>query len=725
MWRRLAGGFLFALSILVSVAAASVAFPVTVTDIAVEGLVEIKEKDVLDVIALKVGDEVRESDLKSAAQAVYGLGWFREVLPEALDDGTIVFRVVEYPVIEEIEITGNVNKRTYRLFGADLFRLRIMPTSTIKQTLRKEGIRKGHVLNRVALETALKNVISKYNDRGYVLVSLSDVTMSDRLSIELAEGRIVGNRVEGLATVPSRVAEEMIDLPLGEPLLQADAQRVMVALRDSVYFSNVEVVPESGGGVDAVVLKWTLTERTLVEAPVEFRSIALEGVNRFSTGTAADWLAPIPSGPVDNYGLLQIVEKLYDHYQNAGYIMVRLSVAGIEDGVLHLRVEEGVISQILLSGNTRTKDYVVFRNLGIDTGDVLAWGALRAAYQRLNSFQYFKSIELLPEWSDDGVRLSVIVTEEDSLGGVNGALTVDPTSAGIIGELSVSEKNLFGTGQDISLTYDRGLVSSEDEPMTSSWTLGYDSIARFPGFDRVGVDLYRTVKEVEEEDETNEYLTVGGTVAFDYPIADYTAMSLGYTHDEERLLGGQDWTSSDAVTAALIYDTSDDPVFPTTGDKRTVSVKQAGGFAAGEEYTKLDLQWIRYVLCPSRLFTAWDQVLAARFQVGWGDEDLSGTRLYQLGGSTTVRGADTVGLARMLVANLEYRTELAEGLVVTTFFDGGVNLDSVRIADSMASSGIEISINIAGVYLRLDFAWVFNEDLDWVPSFDFGFGPMF
>ena len=392
MWRRFGAGVFSALSLLILLSVASSAFPVTVTRIVFEGLAEIEEKDLLKVVAFEVGDEVRESDLKSASQAIHDLGWFREVMPDVLDDGTITFGLVEYPVIEEIEIAGNVNKRLYGLFGIDLFRLSIMPTSTIKRILRDEEIRKGKVLNRAHLETALMNVISEYGERGYVLIAVGDVTMTEHLSIAIIEGRIAGNLVDGLKTVPNSVADEMIDLDLGEPLLQTRVQQVMLALRNSVFFSNVDVVPQAVGSSDEVILNWSLTERELIGSPAEFERIALEGVSRFSLETAAGVLNAIPPGPVDNYGLLQIVEGLYNLYRDSGYMMVRLSVSGVEDGALQLRVEEGEVSQILLSGNTRTRDYVVLRNLKIDVGDILTWGDLAAAYQRLNSFAYFEAI---------------------------------------------------------------------------------------------------------------------------------------------------------------------------------------------------------------------------------------------------------------------------------------------------------------------------------------------
>jgi outer membrane protein insertion porin family len=724
MRRRFGIGVLVALSIMTLLPVVAAAFPVTVRSIAFEGLVEIRERDVLEVVGFAVEDEVRESDLKSASQAIYDLGWFREVLPEVVGDGEVVFHVTEYPVIEDIEITGNVNKRSYSLLGVELFRLPIMSTTRIKVILRRFDIKKRKVLNRASLDEGLKEVLAEYNNRGYVLVGVGETTLSGHLSIEFVEGQVVGSRISGLRTVPTEIAEEMVDLPVGEFLLQMDLQRAVRRAGTSVLFSDVEVVPEPGGAADEVILHWTLTERRLIDEPASIDRIELEGVNRFSAETARDLLGDVPAGPVDNYELLQIVEQLYDQYQEAGYVMARFSSAGVENGLLRLRVDEGEVAEVLLSGNTKTRDHVVLRNLKIEAGDILTRRLLQTAYQRLSSFGYFSTVELLPEWADDGVRLAVIVTEKRDLGGMSGTLAVEPSSGGIVGELSIDQKNLLGTGQDLSLSYSRGF-SSEVEPMTSSWTLGYSSVASFPGFDRVGVDLYRSIREVEAGEVDEEYVTVGGEVSFDYPVADYTDASISYKHEDERQAGSEDWTSIDSVGLALMYDTVDNPYFPTSGYRRNVSIEKAGGFAAGEDHTKLGLLWIRFTPAHNALFGELDQTVAVRFKAGWGNTDLPSTQAFLLGGPTTVRGTEAKNVSRMFVTNLEYRLELSEGLVFTTFFDAALDVDSVRLADTLASTGFEFGINAAGIYVRLEFVWVIEEDMDWYPVFDFAFGPMF
>jgi len=718
MRKRFAGGVLLVALVCLAVSALAAEFPVKVTGIGVEGLVKIHKKDVLDAVGFKVGDEVTESDLKAASQAIYDLGWFSEVVPR-VDGGNIVFRLTENPVVRKIEIKGNVNKKPYELFGIKLFELPIMSTYKIRQILRQDGVKKREVLNRNSLETALKDVISEYNKRGYVLVTVGDVATGETLSIEFVEELIAGNRVEGLETVPVSVAEEMIDLPLNEPLQQSGLQRVLLRLRESVYFSDVNVVPKAGPQANSVILDWDLTERHLIDQSVLVERIELQGITRFPEGVAYAALGEIPSDPLDNYALLRVLSGLYDLYYGSGYIMVRFSVLGVDDGVLRLGVEEGKIGQILVSGNTQTHEYVIRRNLGLRTGQILTRHDLQVAYQKLNSLRYFGSVNILPEWGDDGVRVSVVVTEKEHLGGMNGSLALDPSTGGIVGQLKIEEKNLWGTGQDVSLSYSRGLV--ETEPTTSTWDLGYSTVAYFPGFNRVGFDLYRQLKETDD----GTYLTIGGSLSFDYSLADYTDLSISYKHEDERLMEVNQWTPTDSIGVSVTYDSVDDPYFPSGGDRRIFTVEKAGGFAAGRDYMKIDATWIDFTPIYSPLFQGKKKAFGIRFKAGWSDGDLPPTSSYQLGGPTTVRGVDGGSVGRMFVSNFEGRLELTEGLAIVAFFDAGVNLDSVCIEDAVASSGLEVGINVGGMYFRLDFIWVLGPDIGWIPRFDVGFGPMF
>ena len=88
-------GAAFILLVGLSTAGWAVQYPVTISGVDIEGTVEILDRDVLEVIGFEVGDEVSQSDLRAASQAVFDLGWFSEVAPEVGEGGELVFHVVE------------------------------------------------------------------------------------------------------------------------------------------------------------------------------------------------------------------------------------------------------------------------------------------------------------------------------------------------------------------------------------------------------------------------------------------------------------------------------------------------------------------------------------------------------------------------------------------------------------------------------------------------------
>jgi outer membrane protein assembly factor BamA len=703
-------------------------FPLQITQIDIAGNDHVAARDVLKDIPLKVGDTLNDySDLQPTSQAILDLGWFNEVNPELTQDGRVCFRVVENPVIEKITITGNTNLRDVSVFGVKLFSLRVMPTWKLKQVLREHDIKIGKTYRSGDLKDALDGVVTAYNDRGYVLAMVGDVKVGPTLAIEVIEGHVAGNRVTGLTTVPTEVASAMIDLPTDRPLLQRELAAVVTRLRQSVYFSEVSVTPDAGPTRDSVYLIWNLPERGILPAPALLRRIELEGVTQFPMSVVEGALGALPSEAADNYAVLQAMEGVYDLYMHAGFVMTRFAGARVDGDVLHLRVDEGVVSQIALTKDTLTHRRVLEKTLEIHVGRTLTRKDLQVSQQRLGALGYFDNIVMDPRWADDGVHVSVSLSDKTTLGGLNGSLAFEPATGGLVGELSASQRNLLGSGQDVSLTYKRG-VSPEGKPETSTWQLGYKTLAAPTSFDQIAVDLYRKTQAGEEDDEAESsttYLTLGGNLSFSYPLADYAGFVIGYRHELERTTTETEWTPVDSVSLALEDDTTDDLSFPTRGARREASLEKAGGFAVGKEYTKFDVTWIRFLPLYDDLFPGMDHVLALRLKLGLGSSGLSGAQAYDFGGPTTIRGLESETVRRLAIANLEHRLELTEGFVLTAFVDAGIGLDSIHLDEVKASTGLELGVSAAGVLVRLDVVWTLGEGASWMPRFDLGFGPMF
>ena len=112
-------------------------------------------------------------------------------------------------------------------------------------------------------------------------------------------------------------------------------------------------------------------------------------------------------------------------------------------------IEEGprvYIERINVRGNTRTKDYVIRREFDIAEGDAYNRALIDRAERRLKNLDYFKTVKILTEPGSSADRVIIVVDiEEKSTGdfSVSGGYS---TSDGFLGEVSVSERNLLGTG---------------------------------------------------------------------------------------------------------------------------------------------------------------------------------------------------------------------------------------------------------------------------------------
>lgn len=693
--------------------------PFTVDRIEVVGNRNVPTQEILAVVPFRAGDTVDAAAVRAAAQAIQELGYFVRVEPQLnVEEGQVVvaFTVVEYPLIEEITLLGvpRFEPQGRGLIAYFLSWLSAPPVTQrrVLDILKENDIAPGKVLNTVKLEQALQEVLKEYQERDLATVQVAQVLPGSELVIEIQELPVLGHRLEGLVTVPEEVARELISVPTGEVGRLSQIQASHRRLASSVYFSRVELdwqlEPEG------VWLIWNLTERMLLPQPQPVSRLELVGCQAISPERVLPLVGDLPPGPVDNFQVLQALAEVNDYYRREGFFMLDFQPLGLEDGVLRVQVLEGEIAEIVVHGNTVTQERVIQRVLGLAPGDVLTQAKFLAARQALMSLGYFSDVVLTPEWEEAGVVLTVEVNELDKLGRIGGSVGLSP-EGGLVGNLEYAQKNIFGTAQDISLTYSQGLGGAA----TATWNLGYTAHA-FPVYDRVEVNLYR--RQEAQQEETSK-VTWGGEVGLSYPLAHYLDLEVGLSHEQSQLLPEGEWLPPrTALTLGLSFNSRDDPFFPRSGRSWQLSGEKAGTFAPGVEYFSLTGEVANFT--PVDLFTPVGHLRATFAQRlllkwGWG---LSEDYLFELGGATTVRGASSQLTSKMGLLNSELRLELTQGAYVAGFWDLGVDLERGELKSSL---GLEIAVYLGGMFVRLDLAWPSDRPWNWVPAFEFEMSPMF
>ncbi|MFK5595933.1 outer membrane protein assembly factor BamA [Methylobacterium sp. HMF5984] len=213
----------------------------------------------------------------------------------------------------------------------------------------------------------------------------------------------------------------------------------------------------------------------------------------------------------------------------AGYPFAQVRPTGQRDRATHqvslgFVVEDGprvYVERINIRGNTRTRDYVIRRELDIAEGDAYNRVLTDRAERRLNGLGFFKKVRFSNEPGSSPDRVVINIDVEDQPTGSFSVAGGYSTQDGIIGEVSVSESNFLGRGQYVRVAgtggqYSRGVDFSFTEP----YFLGYRLAAGFDAFYKYS-DLTRYSRY-----ETTVY---GGQLRIGLPVTEAFGVTLRYS----------------------------------------------------------------------------------------------------------------------------------------------------------------------------------------------------
>lgn len=197
-----------------------------------------------------------------------------------------------------------------------------------------------------------------------------------------------------------------------------------------------------------------------------------------------------------------------------------------ETGLINLAftIEEGprvYVERVNIRGNTRTRDYVIRREIPLAEGDAYNRVLVDRAERRLNSLGFFKRVKISNEPGSAADRVVLNVDVEDQPTGAFSISGGYSTLDGVIAEVAVSENNFLGRGQYAKLgvtggRWTRGIDFSFTEPYFMDYRLaaGFDLFARRQYNNRFSI--YDTT-------------TIGGTVRFGVPLTDELTFTPRYT----------------------------------------------------------------------------------------------------------------------------------------------------------------------------------------------------
>ena len=203
----------------------------------------------------------------------------------------------------------------------------------------------------------------------------------------------------------------------------------------------------------------TISLKIIVEENIPITDFTIEGNTVVSSEEIMQYLLPLKGKPQNISAINAAMEKINECYYSKGYILSKIdSIYDDPDGTINLSIMEGKINRILISGNEKTKEYVIERNIMTEPGTVYNENLVKQDLVRLYSTQAFKDVNRTIEVSqDDPDKFDITIElKEQRTAAVSVGGGLD-SATGAFGSLGISDNNFRGMNQRVSLT---GLVGS-------------------------------------------------------------------------------------------------------------------------------------------------------------------------------------------------------------------------------------------------------------------------
>ena len=736
--------------------------PFTVKDIRVEGVQRTEAGTIFSYLPIKVGERVDDEKVAQAVKALYATGFFRDVRIEAQGD-VLVVTVQERPTISSLTFVGNKE----------------FDTDTVKKALKEVGIAEARIFDRSALERAEQELKRQYITRGKYAASVqTTVTPQERnrvaINFTIVEGEtadiakinIIGNktyserelRSEMQLSTPNWLSWYTKDDQYSKQKLQADLETLRSFYQNRGYLEfNVESTQVSiSPDKDEVFLTLNVSEGPLFT--VSATNIAGDLV---VSEPEMRRLLQIKPGDVFARSKMQAsVKALSERMGVDGYAFANINAVPELDRekntvAFTFYVDAGrraYVRKINISGNPKTRDEVIRRELRQLESAWYDGTRIERSKVRVRRLGYFEegsvNIETPPvPGTNDQVDIELAVVEKNTgnlLAGVGYSST-----EGLVFNASVSQQNIFGSGNALSLSAN---TSSVNRTISLLYTEPYWTV------DGVSRTLEIYDKNIDPTGlSVSQYAsnTLGAAIGFGVPVSEIDTINYGFRveHTQLTLFDNspplyyqfvQDFgyvTNSYIVSAGWSRDTRNDILYPSFGRLQSALVEVGLPFG---DLTYYKLQYINQSFWP----VYGDFVLMLRADIGYGDgynqKPLPFFKAFYAGGVGSVRGyqagslgprdiyGNTLGGKRKIVGNAELFYPLLKGersVRISGFFDAGqvyVNGFQPEFENFRFSAGVGLAWNSPIGPLKFSYGIPVNSiPADKIQKFQFQVGTVF
>lgn len=728
----------------------------TVREIRIEGIQRIEPETIRNYMTIRAGDPISRARIDRSLKDLFATGLFADVSIRQEGDVLIV-RVVENPVINRLVFEGNSQIEDEQLTAEVQLRPRIVYTRTrvqndvrrILNIYRREG--------RFAV-TVEPKIIQRSQNRVDLIFEINEgpATKIRKISF-IGNKKFSDRRLRSvIQTQESRWYSFFTGTDIFDPeILTFDREQLRKHYLKQGYadFKVISAVAELSQDRKDFFITFTIDEGPRyrfgeVDIVSRFKQISEKKLRSHLTLAKGNWY---DAGKID-----KSIQNLTDAVGTQGFAFVEIRPRAKRDEAkrtisVRFEIEEGprvFIERINITGNVRTLDRVIRRELRLVESDPFNTAKFRRSRQRVRGLGFFKKVDMkrVEGSAPDKIIINLKVDERST-----GSLSVGggfSSSAGVITQIFVRERNLLGKGQDLSAKILFGSTTQDfDLSFTEPYFLDRNLAA--------GFDIFRTVRE--DIDTINfDRREVGFRLRTGYSYSERLRQRLNYTlrtikisdvdDDASVFIQDQEGTATtSSIGQTLSYDARDSRIDPTEGYVLALS-NDLAGFGGDQKYLRtrfsgttfyaLTDDWIASLNGKIGYIVGFGQDVRINDRFFIGGDSLRGFEVGGIGPRDRLTN-DALGGNSFYTASAEVKFPLATlaafGFTGFLFTDVGTLGSSaatgpdVLAEDSLrAAAGVGFGLKTPLGPIRVDFVQaVLKEDFDQTESFRFRFGTRF
>ena len=506
-----------------------------IQDIRVEGLQRTEPSTVFNYLPVKVGDNFSDARSEEIIKNLYATGFFDDVRVETMGN-QVLLTVVERPTIATLNITG----------------AKMLQNDAIKKNLESFGLAQSQYFNQATLNQAVVALRDEYVGRGKQSVKITPTVKKlarNRVSIDIAidEGKstkIADIEFEGNHVYSDRKLMKQMSLSEGgmwtwltksnqfnEQKFSQDLERVSEFYQNNGYFGFriVDTDVQTNEDKTKQTIKITVDEGERyrwgkVTIDGDTREVPKEELYKMLTMKEGKWY--------ERQKMVKSLEAMQNRMGSAGYAFSEINVQPVPnpqtktvDFVLHVEPGRKVyVNQINITGNNKTRDEVVRRELRQMEAAPYDTSKLQRSKERVELLGYFDNVQFDAkpvEGSPDQVDVNMSVQERST-----GSLDLSAgwvQDTGMVLSAGVSQDNLFGTGKSASARVSRSKT-------TVNGSLSFTDPYFTPDGVSLGYDVYgKSYDPRKASSSAKQYktTTAGAGIRMGIPVTEYDRVNFG------------------------------------------------------------------------------------------------------------------------------------------------------------------------------------------------------